>query len=667
MYLLKLKPIFCLFFLIVLIHFTNKAQTYPTPGELNKQFESLAKSNPGNIKIHQLAVSPGQNQLIVVEIGQEITKTDKKNQAIFVLANPEGINPLASYASLNLAKLILKNEKNLKFTWYILPSLNPDAMKTYFAKQKWENSRNLKKFNDDQDDATDEDGPDDLNGDGFITQMRVKNPQGTWIIDGTDKRLMRKADPNKAEKGIYTLYQEGIDNDNDGEYNEDPIGGINTGITFPHLFKTFSPTTGFWPGSTPEVYNLMKFIFAHPEIAATFVFGSSNFCLVPPEGGRKASADFDKIKIPDEQLEMLGAEKGKTYTMDEIIEMAQPLVPPGLELTPSMIASFLNLGAVVNPLKEDLAWYTELSDLYKDFLKTAKFDIESLDPDKAKDGSFELWSYYQLGLPSFSLNFFTLPKPKEEKKEGTGISLEKLEGMNSDEFIALGVEKIQAFLKENNAPEQYKAQTVIDMLKSGQTTLKQMAGMLKNMPKPKKSAEADPALKALLVFSDKNLGGKGYVDWQTYKHPTLGDVEIGGAVPFVSNIPPFAWADSLINIQLPWIFTIADKLPQLKIADYKVKSLGDDIYQLEIWIENTKYLPYPTEMGKRNENPAPCILILEAESLEFLSGHKRTPIKSVPGLKAVKQTFMLKVNRGKTIKATLESKSVGNDSKEVKL
>jgi hypothetical protein len=238
--------------------------------------------------------------------------------------------------------------------------------------------------------------------------------------------------------------------------------------------------------------------------------------------------------------------------------------------------------------------------------------------------------------------------------------------MSTDDFIALGEEKIQAFLKENNAPEQFNAQKVIEMMKSGQSNPKQMASMMKNMPKPKKGAEVEPELKSIITFSDKQLGGKGYVDWQPYKHPTLGDVEIGGAVPFVTNTPPFAWADSLINIQLPWIFTIADKLPQLKITDYKVKSLGADVYQLEIWIENKGYLPYPTAMGERDQAPAPCVLVLEGESLEFLSGYKRTPIKSVAGLKAVKQVFIVKL-KGKTIKARLESKSVGNDSKEIKL
>lgn len=643
------------------------SQNYPTTAQIQKQLEELSRSATSKVTIHNVAVSPGGHTVWVAEIGTEAKAKNKTKPAIFVMANPEGLHPLASHAALKLANDLLKNEAAMAFTWYVLPVLNPDAHERYFQPVKWENPRNAMKVNDDQDDAVDEDGPNDLNGDGFITQMRVKDPQGIWIIDETDNRLMRRADASKGEKGIYKLYLEGIDNDGDGAYNEDPPGGVNTGINFPHLFRSFSSTAGAWPGSTPEVYGMMRFIFDRPEIAATFTFGSTNFCLIPPEGGRRGSVDFNKITIPDYMVEMVGAEKGRTYTMDEIIVMAQPLAPPGIELTPSIVASFLGLGAVVNPLPEDLTWYKHLSEQYLDYLKKSGFNTERLEPEKAKDGSFELWSYYHLGVPTFSFNFFTPPKPKEDKKEGSGISPEQLENMSTEDFINLGEEKIALFLKEQNAPEQFGATRVIEMVKSGQTNPKQIAGMLKSIPKPVKASEADPALKALLAYSDKELGGKGFVNWKSYTHPTLGEVEIGGAVPFVASTPPFAQADSLIQAQLPWIFTLAEKLPRLKILDYKVKNMGAGVYGLEIWVENPYYLPYPTAMGKRNSQPAPAVLILEADGLEFLNGYRRTPIRAVDGLSSVKLSFLLKLQKGNTLKATLESKSVGNDFKEIKL
>jgi hypothetical protein len=174
-------------------------------------------------------------------------------------------------------------------------------------------------------------------------------------------------------------------------------------------------------------------------------------------------------------------------------------------------------------------------------------------------------------------------------------------------------------------------------------------------------------LKALLAYSDNVLDGKGYVNWQTYQHPTLGEVEIGGPVPYVFTTPPINAADSLINAQLPWIFTLVEKLPRLEISEFKVRSLGADVYQLEIWVENPNYLPFPTAMGKRNNQPAPAILLLEADGIEFLQGLSRTPVSAVDGLSSVKLSFVVRMPKGKSIRARLESKSVGHHSKEIRL
>ncbi len=85
----------------------------------------------------------------------------------------------------------------------------------------------------------------------------------------------------------------------------------------------------------------------------------------------------------------------------------------------------------MNPLEEDLKFYKELSDRYKEFLKANKLDAKRLEPPQPKDGSFELWSYYHLGVPVFSMDLWTLPEVKAEEKEKSGITPESLEAMTS--------------------------------------------------------------------------------------------------------------------------------------------------------------------------------------------------------------------------------------------
>jgi hypothetical protein len=640
---------------------------YHSPAELNAVLLDLARANPAFVRTQFMAKTPGGRELLLLEIGPETASPTKLLPAVFIAANMEGTVPISSEAALYLAKLVVqKPELRADKTWYILPCGNPDSDSLFFTKPLRQDPRNFKPHNDDMDDQVDEDGPEDLNGDGIISTMRVKDPEGEWMAVPGQPRLMKKADSSKGEKGVYKLYSEGIDNDGDGLYNEDGLGGVNVGTNFPHLFKFFGPDSGDWPGSEAESFCLLKFMDEHREVGLTFVFGETNFCLNPPRGGRKGQADLNQIKIPERMAAAFGADPNRTYTMAEIMDMIKPLVPAGMELTESMVAGFLELGAVVNPLDDDLKFYKELSDKFKEFLKANKLDGKRLDPAPDKDGSFELWSYYHLGLPSFALDFWTLPEVKEEKKDGA-LTPEQLEKMSKDEFLALGEEKIDAFLKAAGAPDQFKAKQVIAMVQGGQLDPKKMAEMMKQMPKPPSEEGADPKEKALLAFSDKELGGKGFVEWKPFKHPQLGDIEIGGPVPYADNTPPPSMIENLLKGQVPWVFEVAKKMPHIKIASAEAKTIGTDVYEVKVRVENTGFLPYPTAMARRNERILPVIVILDGPGIKFLDGRKRTLIPAVAGFSTQTATWIIQSDKPVKIDIKAETQIAWRDARSLSL
>ena len=641
---------------------------YHTPAAIDAALNDFARANPATAKLHTLARSAGGRDILMLEVGPEVKNAKKTIPAVLVVANMEGTVPLSSEAALYLIKLILaKSDVHKNLTWYILPCGNPDAAIGYFQKPLKMDPRNTTPINDDQDDQTDEDGLDDLDQNGIFTAMRVKDPEGQWITIPDEPRLMKRADWAKGEKGLYKLYTEGLDNDSDGEYNEDGPGGVNIGITFPHLFKFFTASGGLWSGAEEESFQLIKFASDHKEIGLTFVFGDANFCLNPPRGGRRGEVDLTQLKIPERFASFMGADPDKTYSMEEVIELAKPIVPPGMEVDESMIASFLGLGGVVNPLADDLKFYKELSDKYKEFLKKNKIDIERLDPAPDKDGSFELWTYYHLGLPSFALDFWTLPKVKEEKKEGEEITPEKLEKMTNEEFIALGEEKIDAFLKSSGAPANFKAKMVIDALEGGKMDTKKMAEMIKQMPKPKSEEGSDPKDKALLAFSDKELGGKGFIEWAPFQHPTLGEVEIGGEVPFVSNTPPAEKIEGLLEGQVPWVFELSQKMARIKVGKTEVKPMGGSVYQVKVWVENAGYLPYPTAMGKRNKRILPVIVTLEGDGFKIVDGKKRSLIQSIAGNQAASVTWIVHAEKPTKLTVLVQTEMAWSDAASISL
>ncbi len=103
--------------------------------------------------------------------------------------------------------------------WYIVPRLDVDGAEAYLTGRPAGEDPNP--MDSDGDFLFDEDPPEDLDGDGYIVQMRQKDPRGEMKISEKDPRhMVRKA---KDETGgiYYKIYSEGIDNDGDGEINED--------------------------------------------------------------------------------------------------------------------------------------------------------------------------------------------------------------------------------------------------------------------------------------------------------------------------------------------------------------------------------------------------------------------------------------------------------------
>ncbi|MDX8340249.1 M14 family metallopeptidase [Draconibacterium sp. IB214405] len=565
----------------------------------NREIQQLLKGfSSGNAKLHTIAESPGGEPITVLEIGANLSDVP----AIFVGANFEGDAPLASEGALFLAKMLLDSTAYTKdVKWYIMPQPNPDAAAVYFSALKTGQTTNQFKINNDGDEAIGEDGPDDLNGDGLITQMRIKSIEGSYIVSDSDARLMKKADKQKGERGTYKVLTEGIDNDKDGKYNEDAVGGINVGIGFPHLFPYENKDAGLFAGQTPEVYGILRFIYDRPEIAMVYTLGNSNFCLVPPKGGRKGDANLDRIKIPRRYASMLNADASKTYTMDEAKELFKTVVPEGTEVTTSLVASYLSLGPALNPLEDDLVFYKKYAEDYKKYLKGKDFSTETLDPTPAKDGSFELWAYYHLGVPSFSMRLFSVPKVKEAESDESADSKEK--------------EKKAA---------------------------------------PAKKDESGDKEKALLAYSESELDGAGFVAWTKVDHPDFDEVEVGGFAPYIETTPKAEKIESLAATQLPWLLHLSTELPDFAIADKKVTDMGGGIYKLELYVANNGALPYPISMGQRNGQPAPVIVTLEGD-MELLEGKLRTPVGAIGANQVKKYTWLLKANKNKSITAGIES------------
>jgi hypothetical protein len=253
---------------------------------MTKAINASVSSHKDIAKVESIAKTIENRDIWAVTVGD---KDADSRHAILVLGGVEAERIIGSELSLRFINFLLDNYRKVdsitqlvnSSTFYILPRVNPDASEEFFQKPLYERSFNARPNDDDRDGVADEDGFEDINNDGFITMMRVKDNRGEWIPHKDDPRIMQKADPSKGEIGLYKLFTEGIDNDNDERWNEDEIGGIDFNRNFPHNYQFFSKGAGPYQISEIESRAVTEFCFSHPNIAAVFTFSSNDNLMNP--------------------------------------------------------------------------------------------------------------------------------------------------------------------------------------------------------------------------------------------------------------------------------------------------------------------------------------------------------------------------------------------------
>jgi hypothetical protein len=190
-------------------------------------------------------------------------------------------------------------------TFYFFPDVSPDASEQYFAPIRYERNENARPGDDDRDGLTDEDGYDDLNQDGLITWMRIKDVEkGDYMIHPENPSVMVKSDIAKRQQGEYIVMYEGIDNDKDGRFNEDPPGGVIFNKNFSYNYPYHTIGAGENALSELETRALAKFLFDHWNIFAVLCIGSEN---------NLSEYNDLKLDFADKNIPAVVHEKDKPY------------------------------------------------------------------------------------------------------------------------------------------------------------------------------------------------------------------------------------------------------------------------------------------------------------------------------------------------------------------
>ena len=200
----------------------NRLYDYP---EVVEHLRRLHRAYPGLTTLESIGKSTEGRDMWLLTVCNRATGEAHEKPAMWVDANVHGNEVQGAEACLYLAWYLLENHGTVpaitelleRKAFYILPTVNPDGRAHWFQELNTaSSSRSGKQPTDnDGDGLLDEDGYDDLDGDGEILDMRIRDPNGTYKTSPDDPRMMVRVGP--GERGEWRrIGREGIDNDGDG-------------------------------------------------------------------------------------------------------------------------------------------------------------------------------------------------------------------------------------------------------------------------------------------------------------------------------------------------------------------------------------------------------------------------------------------------------------------
>jgi len=272
---------------------------YHSSEEMDSYLIELALAHTDFLQVKSVAKSLEGRAVWMIEVGRGKEADRATRPAMLVVAGVEGDHLVGTELVLAFLEHLTSPDGPdatidtllESATIYLFPRLNPDGAERYFMSPKMEQRSNIKPTDDDHDGMIDEDGPDDLNADAFITWVRIEDSEGKYVQDEKDARIMREAKREKGEHGTWRYLVEGNDNDADEKFNEDGTGGVNFNMNFPFSYKFFDPASGIHQVCEPETRALADFVVAHPNIGIIFTFSMADNLLKAPEAAKEESGE----------------------------------------------------------------------------------------------------------------------------------------------------------------------------------------------------------------------------------------------------------------------------------------------------------------------------------------------------------------------------------------
>jgi len=279
--------------------------------ELTAFAENLAASRPGLVSLETIGNSREGRALHMLTITDKSTGAAEDKPAYLIHGNIHAAELSGTHAALATARQLVVDHPSSgllkRVAFHIIPRINPDGAEFVVATSGTVRSR-IDRSRREPNTLYQE----DINGDSLVLTMRQEHPDGQFVADPKDKRLLvlRKKD---SKPPFYRKLPEGMIYDWDGTDNISIEGrAFDWNRNWSHDWRPEPEENG--PGDFPfsevELHALAKFIHSRPNIFGMLGYHTGPAAVLrPPSSGQDTDLDASDVHVMQEL-----AEAGGKYT-----------------------------------------------------------------------------------------------------------------------------------------------------------------------------------------------------------------------------------------------------------------------------------------------------------------------------------------------------------------
>jgi murein tripeptide amidase MpaA len=261
--------------------------------ELVDLLNAYTAEHPDLVQLSSLGKSYEGRDVWLATITNSATGPDREKPAFWVDGNIHASEVSPATACLLLIDRLVKGHgSDPEITrcldsrvFYVCPRVNPDGAEWALADRPRIIRSSTRPYPYDEEPVG---GlvEEDVDGDGRMLWMRVPDPNGPWKEREDEPRLLTRRDPTETGGRYYRLLPEGRVRDYDGvEIKVQPKKErLDLNRNFPANWRSEKEQKGSgpFPGSEPEVRNLIAFIADHPNITGAVTFHTLSGVLLRP-------------------------------------------------------------------------------------------------------------------------------------------------------------------------------------------------------------------------------------------------------------------------------------------------------------------------------------------------------------------------------------------------